>query len=401
MSNMWWPPNTVGGLLNKFLFLLLSSLTVFNFLMATFTGAGYLELGWKPKDENDTKFLQYCSVCEGYKAPRSHHCRKCNRCVKKMDHHCPWINNCVGWANHAYFTSFLAFAVIGSIQASIILVGSFYRGIHRQWYLYHGQFQLATVHFGLWSLILCIFSLGLAIGVVIAVGMLLYFQIRAIMRNRTGIEDWILEKANYRREGTSEKFVYPYDLGVKENIFQVLSLTCTPIGDGITWKVRDDCDQYTLTCEQIAQKAEKRARTRVYKIIRPATGSYIPLFSQGFKVCLTPPCTDEPRIKLEVGDTVRVTRWRKHWLFGERESPSSVAINNENTTSKSKSNSISPKRLPRGWFPRRCAVELVQPDDDRGTIPYNEDEEISGSYDQHQESDEHNHVDCQEEKKTK
>lgn len=29
------------------------------------------------QDENDTKFLQYCSVCEGYKAPRSHHCRKC------------------------------------------------------------------------------------------------------------------------------------------------------------------------------------------------------------------------------------------------------------------------------------------------------------------------------------
>lgn len=25
----------------------------------------------------DTQYLQYCSVCEGYKAPRSHHCRKC------------------------------------------------------------------------------------------------------------------------------------------------------------------------------------------------------------------------------------------------------------------------------------------------------------------------------------
>lgn len=25
----------------------------------------------------DIQFLQYCSVCEGYKAPRSHHCRKC------------------------------------------------------------------------------------------------------------------------------------------------------------------------------------------------------------------------------------------------------------------------------------------------------------------------------------
>lgn len=24
-------------------------------------------------------YLQYCKVCQAYKAPRSHHCRKCNR----------------------------------------------------------------------------------------------------------------------------------------------------------------------------------------------------------------------------------------------------------------------------------------------------------------------------------
>jgi ribosomal protein L40E len=31
------------------------------------------------KDEEDKQFLQYCSLCEGYKSPRSHHCRKCDR----------------------------------------------------------------------------------------------------------------------------------------------------------------------------------------------------------------------------------------------------------------------------------------------------------------------------------
>lgn len=51
----------------------------------------------------------------------------------KMDHHCPWINTCVGWANHAYFTAFLAFAVLGSMQATVVLCGSFYRGMHRSW----------------------------------------------------------------------------------------------------------------------------------------------------------------------------------------------------------------------------------------------------------------------------
>lgn len=111
--------------------------------------------------------LQFCSVCEGYKAPRSHHCRKCERCVMKMDHHCPWIAGvcicfvshspsnqmfksyfcffyfiffvmqCVGWNNHAHFTSFLAFSVLGCIQSSIILGASVYRGIHYSWYVIH------------------------------------------------------------------------------------------------------------------------------------------------------------------------------------------------------------------------------------------------------------------------
>lgn len=59
------------------------------------------------------------------------------KCVMKMDHHCPWINTCVGWGNHAYFTAFLAFSVIGSVQAAIILGASFYRGVNRSWYVLH------------------------------------------------------------------------------------------------------------------------------------------------------------------------------------------------------------------------------------------------------------------------
>lgn len=112
----------------------------------------------------------------------------------------------------------------------------------------------------MWSLILTIFNIGLSVGVVIAVGMLLYFQLRAIVRNRTGIEDWILDKAIYRRKVITKRakdngdehfevtpFVYPYDLGWRKNVKQVLNLGCIPIGDGITWPVVEDCDQFTLT----------------------------------------------------------------------------------------------------------------------------------------------------------
>lgn len=70
------------------------------------------------------------------------------------------------------------------------------------------------------------------------------------MRNRTGIEDWILEKANYRYEGSDKKFLFPYDLGTWENIKQVADPSCAPIGDGIHWKVRSGCNQYTLTVKR-------------------------------------------------------------------------------------------------------------------------------------------------------
>lgn len=49
--------------------------------------------------------------------------------------------------------------------------------------MYTNQAHLATVHFGLASLSFSIFSLGLSVGVVIAVGMLLYFQVGLIASN--------------------------------------------------------------------------------------------------------------------------------------------------------------------------------------------------------------------------
>lgn len=71
-------------------------------------------------------------------------------------------------------------------------------------------------------------------------------------------------------------------------------------------------DKHTLfsQIEQLEQKSEKRMRTKLYKIVRPASGSWVPIM-QGIKVCCHPPCTDEPRIKLNVDDMVLVTRWRK------------------------------------------------------------------------------------------
>lgn len=98
-------------------------------------------------------------------------------------------------------------------------------------------------------------------------------------------------------------------------------------------------------------------RTKTYTIIRPATGSWVPLWSQGWRVSCQPPCTDEPRIRLACNDVVRVTRWKKHWLFGEKVVASM-------RSGDSKDGDV--KCAPRGWFPRQCAIELIENDyDDR------------------------------------
>lgn len=348
-NTMWWPPaDTPGGLINMLLFLGFSCLTTFHFMCAMCDGPGYLPLGWTPKEGSKTEWdqqLQWCETCKGYKAPRAHHCRKCGRCVMKMDHHCPWINNCVGHYNHGHFSAFLASAVCGCSLASVTLGMSLYYGLNRSWYHFYGTGTEPVIVFSLWTLLATLFGLGLAIGVVIAVGLLFFFQMRAILRNQTGIEDWILEKAKYRRKDADEEFIYPYNLGWKNNFRQVISWSCWPKSNGIVWDVAEGTDQYTLTQEQIAQKGEKRMRTREYEIISAYSGSWFPI-TQGLSVCCRPPCTDEPRIKLCEKDRVKVTRWKKYWLYGDK-------ITNDSKNQESRS---------RGWFPRQCAVETMYHD---------------------------------------
>lgn len=92
-----------------------------------------------------------------------------NRCVLKMDHHCPWINTCVGYYNHGHFTAFLASAVGGCCVSTVILIS---------WVA--TVLSLKPLPFpppSVCTLILVVFSIGLSIGVVLAVGMLLYFQV--------------------------------------------------------------------------------------------------------------------------------------------------------------------------------------------------------------------------------
>ena len=176
---------------------------------------------------------------------------------------------------------------------------------------------------------------------------------RSIIRNETGIENYIVRKAQDRDYRRNSPFIFPYNLGLKENLRQVFNWreSFNVIGDGFSWPVLDGCDQYTLTREQIEQKREKRQRTIPYDVIRRYSGAFF-TFRHGLKTCICIPCTDETRIAVETGDRVLVTRWERFWLYGER-----VIISSTDDQDQTDKNRQRTRKRPRGWFPRVCVEE--------------------------------------------
>lgn len=176
------------------------------------------------------------------------------------------------------------------------------------------------------------------------------------MRNQSGIENWILRKARDRNHRRKKAFIYPYDLGFKENFRQVFNWreSFNVIGDGFTWPIRADADEYALTVEQLEQKQEKRQRTVRYEVVKPFKGSFITL-RYGFRTCICIPCSEETRMPIEKGDYVLVTRWERCWLYGERVT--------QNEMNKTEGTNNRRRRRPRGWFPRCCVYEAFRIED--------------------------------------
>ncbi|XP_054493451.2 palmitoyltransferase ZDHHC6 isoform X4 [Agelaius phoeniceus] len=203
------------------------------------------------------------------------------------------------------------------------------------------------IPFGLSAFAASLFALGLALGTTIAVGMLFIIQMKVILTNKTSIESWIEEKAKDRIQyyQTGETFIFPYDMGSKwKNFRQVFTWSGIPEGDGLDWPVRDGCHQYSLTIEQLKQKADKRVRSVRYRAIEDYSGVCCPV-TKGVKTFFTTPCTEEPRIALSKGDLILATRGLKHWMYGEK-----ILISAADGGIRE-----------RGWFPRNC-VEKYQYD---------------------------------------
>ena len=178
-----------------------------------------------------------------------------------------------------------------------------------------------------------------------------------ILKNKTGIESWIVKKAEHRREhfNMTEKFLYPYDLGRKENLRQVFNWSgdMRPIGDGFSWNVADGCDQFTLTLEQLAQKEDKRVHAVRYIVTRDYSGSIFPC-GLGCKVVCCVPWLEESRIAIREKEVLLVTRWQKHWFYGEK-LVEDLVMQEEGKIEKVGEKSEKLTSVPiKGWFPGKC-----------------------------------------------
>ncbi|CBY11136.1 unnamed protein product [Oikopleura dioica] len=302
----YFPPSkSLKNQLNFFFYFCWLPFTVSNYFKAILYGPGSAPKGWKPKFKEDEQFLQYCKVCEGFKPPRAHHCRKCKRCCLKMDHHCIWLSQCVGYRNQASFMYFLFGAVFGALHGTVHIIFFSYQQL---WVRLTLQPKLVLA---------VMVSSGFGIGTVIAVGILLYSQLQIVLTNMTGIESWIVEKANWRLnevlEKKNEEFNYPYDLGKSANFWQVFGRPDEKV-NGFDFPVKEDCHKYSLSIEQLLQKKIKEERSVPFKCVKPYSGRKCPFLSYPKIAIFTPLLSD--LLQIQEGDEITVTRGKRHWYYG-------------------------------------------------------------------------------------
>jgi len=157
-----------------------------------------------------------CETCNITKLPlRSHHCEKCQRCVKSFDHHCWILAGCIGENNKVEFIIFLFFQTLSIICSSIGITKIMSRQINE------GAIYILTFIFS----ILCLFGLMFF--------WIFLFHLYTLFTNQTSFELFNTDQCPYLAIFSLERnkiltqrgiilknnFRYrPFDVGFKRNI---------------------------------------------------------------------------------------------------------------------------------------------------------------------------------------
>jgi len=230
------PEHWFGSVFGLFHFIFISSLfgiICYSYYVAVTTPPGRIPPGWIPegftqeeleeakqisssqessrKRNLDLFAPRFCSKCNQFKPPRSHHCSECDVCIPKMDHHCPWVNNCVGNGNHKVFVVFLFWMLCGlsyamflyGVKVVLLFISIAQDGVITVTPL---QGVIITVN----VCVLVPFWLGVI--------SLFSWQIGLVTRNSTTVEYHGQRVAIREARKNKVPYRWPYDLGPVENI---------------------------------------------------------------------------------------------------------------------------------------------------------------------------------------
>jgi len=128
--------------------------------------------------------IRFCSHCQKFKPPRTHHCSKCGKCVLKLDHHTDFLGNCIGFFNYKCYINSVAYEVIFLWILEYVYIKLMSDPFNRE--------RIAWGHF-----ILINFSYLLAVGLCLYMTLYLFFQFWLILTGRTSLEMLENKKENY------------------------------------------------------------------------------------------------------------------------------------------------------------------------------------------------------------
>merc|ERR1712198_95327 len=223
-------PDNIHKMFNIASFLAIVSMVIFSMFCVLGDGPGFLPRKWK---DGKTSFLIFCHRCKGFKAPRSEHCDSCDRCVLRMSHHCALLNVCVGHYNQKHFVALLALSSVASLQA----IYTNFIGILRV------LTQTAPNNIeGLLSKVWMynfIFCIGFSSGILMASLHFLRRQLKSIMSNMSQNEEEQFKEIRAWKAFLSEPCPrWPYDVGAKANMKQVLNMSTLPLTNGVdNWQI--------------------------------------------------------------------------------------------------------------------------------------------------------------------
>ena len=130
---------------------------------------------------------EICTKCSTMYVPRAHHCRRCDRCIRRFDHHCVWVGTCIGLRNYRYF-----FVHLTSLTGiALLLFAVNVRTLHEEIRCDAYRFFHPSTHFIFLNVLLAVYA-----GVVSALVGVLYAQHIWLLMTDTTTHELLVGQVN-------------------------------------------------------------------------------------------------------------------------------------------------------------------------------------------------------------